>query len=75
MSNKLELRGVLPAMLTPFTEDGSSIDNDAHTALTNRLIDDGDIIHLDVPHRRRDIEISDEELARRAAECKPESSK
>lgn len=41
MTKKLELRGILPAMLTPFTEDGSSIDTAALTALTNRLIDAG----------------------------------
>lgn len=41
MTNTLELRGILPAMLTPFTEDGSSIDTEALVALTNRLIDAG----------------------------------
>ncbi len=41
MTNTLELRGIFPAMLTPFTEDGSSIDTEALAALTNRLIDAG----------------------------------
>ncbi|CCH76963.1 Dihydrodipicolinate synthetase family protein [Nostocoides japonicum T1-X7] len=41
MTTTLELRGILPAMLTPFTEDGSAIDTTALAALTNRLVDAG----------------------------------
>lgn len=41
MAYKLELRGILPAMLTPFTDDGSAIDTEALAALTRRLIDAG----------------------------------
>jgi dihydrodipicolinate synthase/N-acetylneuraminate lyase len=41
MAYKLELHGILPAMLTPFTEDGSAIDTEALAALTRRLIDAG----------------------------------
>ena len=41
MVYQLELRGILPAMLTIFTEDGSSIDTQAQAAHTRRLIDAG----------------------------------
>jgi dihydroxy-acid dehydratase len=35
------------------------------------LLRDGDIVTLDVPARRLDMELSDEELARRRAEWRP----
>jgi dihydroxy-acid dehydratase len=35
------------------------------------LIRDGDIITLDIPARRLEVEVSDEELARRRSEWKP----
>lgn len=41
MSEKLELRGILPALLTPFTADGSAINTEALVAQTNRLIEAG----------------------------------
>ena len=34
-----EFHGVLPALITPFTEDGSAIDSDALAAFVDRLID------------------------------------
>ena len=36
-----EFHGVLPALLTPFTEDGSVIDTEALAAIVERLIDAG----------------------------------
>jgi 4-hydroxy-tetrahydrodipicolinate synthase len=36
-----EFHGVLPALITPFTEDGSAIDTDALAAFVDRLIDAG----------------------------------
>src|SRR5918999_337657 len=33
--------GVLPALITPFTDDGSAIDTGAHAAIVDRLIDAG----------------------------------
>ena len=33
--------GVLPALITPFTEDGSAIDTDALAAIVDRLIGAG----------------------------------
>lgn len=33
--------GVLPALITPFTEDGSAIDTGALAAIVDRLIDAG----------------------------------
>jgi dihydrodipicolinate synthase/N-acetylneuraminate lyase len=41
MAYKLELRGILPAMITPFTDDGSAIDTEALAAHTRRLVDAG----------------------------------
>lgn len=41
MSNRVELRGILPAMVTPLTEDGTAIDLEALRALTERLISAG----------------------------------
>lgn len=37
----LDLEGVLPALITPFTEDGSSIDDDALAAQVRRCVDAG----------------------------------
>src|SRR5919204_2922328 len=36
-----EFHGVLPALITPFTEDGSAIDTDSLAAIVDRLIDAG----------------------------------
>jgi 4-hydroxy-tetrahydrodipicolinate synthase len=36
-----DFHGVLPALITPFTEDGSAIDTDALAALVDRVIDGG----------------------------------
>jgi 4-hydroxy-tetrahydrodipicolinate synthase len=36
-----EFHGVLPALITPFTEDGSAIDTDSLAALVDRVIDAG----------------------------------
>jgi 4-hydroxy-tetrahydrodipicolinate synthase len=33
--------GVLPALITPFTEDGSAIDNDALAAIVDRIVEAG----------------------------------
>ena len=41
MAPKLQLSGILPAMLTPFTADGASINTAALAAQTDRLIDAG----------------------------------
>lgn len=41
MGYKLQLRGILPAMLTPFTADGSAIDTEALAAHTKYLVDAG----------------------------------
>lgn len=41
MTKTLELRGILPAMLTPFTEDGTSINTEALVEQTNRFIEAG----------------------------------
>lgn len=41
MASKLELRGILPAMVTPFTADGSAIDVEELKAHTDRLIEAG----------------------------------
>src|SRR5215218_9656811 len=35
------VHGVLPALITPFTEDGSAIDTDALAAIVDRLIGGG----------------------------------
>jgi 4-hydroxy-tetrahydrodipicolinate synthase len=36
-----QFHGVLPALITPFTEDGSAIDTDALAAIVDRLVGDG----------------------------------
>jgi 4-hydroxy-tetrahydrodipicolinate synthase len=41
MPNKLELQGILPAMITPFTADGSKVDTEALANHTRHLIDAG----------------------------------
>jgi dihydrodipicolinate synthase/N-acetylneuraminate lyase len=41
MPNKLELHGILPAMITPFTADGSEVDTEALANPTRHLIDAG----------------------------------
>jgi dihydrodipicolinate synthase/N-acetylneuraminate lyase len=41
MTPTAQLRGILPAMLTPFTEDGGAIDTDALSASVTRLLDAG----------------------------------
>lgn len=41
MTRAAELHGILPAMLTPFTEDGAGIDTDALKASVSRLLDAG----------------------------------
>jgi 4-hydroxy-tetrahydrodipicolinate synthase len=41
MSDHVEFHGVLPALVTPFTADGASIDADALTAIVERLIRGG----------------------------------
>ncbi len=38
MSDHPELHGVLPALITPFTEDGAHVDADALAALVERLV-------------------------------------
>ena len=41
MTSKLELRGILPAMITPFTADGASVNTEALADHTRHLIDAG----------------------------------
>ena len=41
MPEPLELRGVLPALITPFTADGGAIDGGALAALVDRLVGGG----------------------------------
>jgi len=41
MTSKLELRGILPAMITPFTADGASVNTEALADHTRNLIDAG----------------------------------
>ena len=41
MPDHVEFHGVLPALITPFTDDGADIDADALTALVERLIRGG----------------------------------
>ena len=41
MPGRTEFHGVLPAMITPFTEDGGAIDTDALRANVDRMIDGG----------------------------------
>ena len=41
MPDPLELHGVLPALITPFTPDGAAIDDDALAAIVDRLIEGG----------------------------------
>jgi 4-hydroxy-tetrahydrodipicolinate synthase len=41
MSDHAEFHGVLPALITPFTDDGADIDVDALTAVVERLIRGG----------------------------------
>jgi 4-hydroxy-tetrahydrodipicolinate synthase len=41
MSDDLRLHGVLPALITPFTDDGAGIDGDALRALVERVIGAG----------------------------------
>lgn len=41
MSYDIEFHGVLPALITPFTEDGAAIDRRALSAIVDRLIGDG----------------------------------
>ena len=36
-----EFHGVLPALITPFTEDGAAVDADALAAIVDRLVDAG----------------------------------
>ena len=37
----IEFHGVLPALITPFTEDGGAVDGDSLAAIVERLIDGG----------------------------------
>jgi 4-hydroxy-tetrahydrodipicolinate synthase len=41
MPDQAEFHGVLPAMITPFTQDGSSIDTASVAAIVDRLVDAG----------------------------------
>jgi 4-hydroxy-tetrahydrodipicolinate synthase len=41
MPDQLQLHGVLPALITPFTEDGAAIDRDALAANVERLVGAG----------------------------------
>jgi 4-hydroxy-tetrahydrodipicolinate synthase len=41
MPDHLEFRGVLPALITPFTPDGRDIDAEALTAIVERLVNGG----------------------------------
>src|SRR5215475_11567334 len=41
MANTLELRGILPAMITPFTADGAAVNTQALADHTRHLIDAG----------------------------------
>ncbi|HEV3002083.1 MAG TPA: dihydrodipicolinate synthase family protein [Solirubrobacteraceae bacterium] len=41
MADPIEFRGVLPALVTPFTDDGRDVDADALTAIVERLIAGG----------------------------------
>jgi 4-hydroxy-tetrahydrodipicolinate synthase len=41
MRKRVELTGILPAMVTPFTDDGAQLDEVGLAALSNRLIDAG----------------------------------
>jgi len=41
MGDKLELHGIPPAMITPFTADGAQVDSDALADHTRNLIDAG----------------------------------
>jgi 4-hydroxy-tetrahydrodipicolinate synthase len=61
--------GVLPALITPFTEDGSAIDTDALTAIVDRLVgagvaglvpggSTGEFTTLSNPERRRLVEVT-----------------
>ena len=36
-----DFHGVLPALITPFTEDGSAVDSDSLAAIVERLIGAG----------------------------------
>jgi 4-hydroxy-tetrahydrodipicolinate synthase len=41
MPDHADFHGVLPALITPFSEDGAAIDADAHAAIVERLIRGG----------------------------------
>ena len=41
MPDHAEFHGVLPALITPFTDDGAAIDADALAAIVERLIHGG----------------------------------
>jgi dihydrodipicolinate synthase/N-acetylneuraminate lyase len=41
MSDQPDLHGVLPALITPFTDDGAALDVDALGAIVERLIAGG----------------------------------
>jgi dihydrodipicolinate synthase/N-acetylneuraminate lyase len=68
--------GVLPALITPFTDDGSAIDTSALTAIVDRLIgagvaglvpggSTGEFTTLTLPERRRLVETTVEAAADR----------
>jgi 4-hydroxy-tetrahydrodipicolinate synthase len=73
-----ELHGVLPALITPFTEDGTEVDADALAAIVDRLIaagvaglvpggSTGEFTTLSNAERREVIEVTVEAAAGRVA--------
>ena len=41
MDDRTDFHGVLPALITPFTEDGAALDADALARLVERLVTGG----------------------------------